>query len=369
MIPIFEPWFGGNEKAYLADCIETGWVSSQGKYIPAFEQAFAHRMGAAHAVATSNCTTALHLALLVAGIGPGDEVLVPDLTFIAPANMVRLCGATVVLVDVEPESWGIDPARMSEKITPRTKAVIVVHVFGHSADMDPILALARTHGLKVIEDNAEAPAATYKGRILGAIGDFGCFSFFGNKIMTTGEGGMVLANDAAADTQLRILRDHGMSREERYLHLVVGFNYRMTNMQAAIGLAQLERLDEIIARRAAQAEHFRRRFVASNRIVWRPRLPWCEPAHWLATVTLEDRAARDGLARHLAANAIETRPMVPPVHAQPPYLNGRGDSDYPVATRIAERSIHLPSATGLATADIDRICDLTLAYVEGRCAP
>ena len=364
MIPIFEPEFGGNERKYLLDCIDTGWVSSQGTYITRFEQAFAEWHGVAHAVASSNCTTALHLSLLAAGIGAGDEVLVPDLTFIAPANMVRLTGGKAVLVDIEPETWAIDPVRAREAITPRTRAIIVVHPFGHAADMDPIMELAREHGLAVIEDNAEAPGARYKGRLLGTIGAFGCFSFFGNKIMTSGEGGMVLTANAAFDKELRILRDHGMSREEKYLHVAVGFNYRMTNMQAAIGLAQLERLDRILEFRTAQARRYEARLAESPRLKWRPRTNWCEPVHWLATITVESRAARESLMRSLAADGIETRIMIPTIHSAPPYRNGAGDNAFPVASRIAATGVHLPSGATLRDDDVDHICDRVLAWAK-----
>jgi perosamine synthetase len=370
MIPIFEPEFTGKERDYLLDCIDSGWISSQGRYILDFEAAFAARAGMPFGVAVSNCTTALHLALVALGVGPGDEVLCPDLTFIAPANMIALTGATPVLVDVEPVGWGLDPARMEEKITPRTKAVVVVHAFGHVADMGPILALAARHGLKVVEDVAEAPdalwidPATGDRRVAGSMGDASCYSFFANKIMTTGEGGMVLCRDAALDKALRIHRDHGMSREQRYVHEVIGFNYRMTNMQAAIGLGQLERMDDIQARRSAQEAHYRRRFAACAKLANRPVAEWCQPVHWLTTVTLPDPALRAPLMAHLRENGVEPRPMIFPVHEAAPYVAANDPADFPVSRAISYASVHLPSANGLSAADIDRICDLVIDWVE-----
>ncbi|MSO89948.1 MAG: DegT/DnrJ/EryC1/StrS family aminotransferase [Rhodospirillaceae bacterium] len=367
MIPIFEPLFEGRERDLLRECIETGWISSQGRFIGEFEAAFARRAGMPFAVVTSSCTTALHLALEALEIGPGDEVICPDLTFIAPANMIRLTGATPVLVDIDPISWGIDPAAMRAALTPRTRAVIVVHAFGHPADMDPILAIAREGGLKVIEDVAEAPDALYRGRVVGTLGDLACYSFFANKIMTTGEGGMVICRDPALDQRLRILRDHGMSREQRYVHVLPGYNYRMTNMQAAIGLAQLERLDSIHARRNAQAALYAKRFKDNRRIAWRPAADWCRPVHWLATVTLAAPEWRDPLLAHLKDQDIEGRPMIFPVHEAAPYRAANNPNRFPVSRSISYRSLHLPSSTGLGDgAEVGRICDTVLEWLDRR---
>jgi perosamine synthetase len=362
--PIFEPQFLSVEREYLLECIDTGWISSQGRFIPEFEATFSSWNQMEYGVATSNCTTALHLALVALGIGPGDEVLCPDLTFIAPANMICLTGAKLVLIDVEPCSWGIDPAKMVDKITSNTKAVIVVHPFGHAADMDPILELAREHSLKVIEDVAEAPGGLYKGKTLGAFGDVSCYSFFANKILTTGEGGMVLCNDSELDVKLRTLRDHGMSRERKYVHELAGFNYRMTNMQAAIGLAQLERLDETMSRRNIQADHYRARFSGSNNIKWRPVASYCTPVHWLATITLNQVSQRDRLISHLKDHEIDARQMVFPVHMAAPYRDDNNPDDFLVSRSVSMRSLHLPSSTALAMTEVDRICDLVLEWTE-----
>ena len=249
MIPVFAPWLSENVRRYVLDCVDSGWISSLGQYVGRFERDFATFCEARHAVATSNGTTALHLCLATLEIGPGDEVLVPDLTFVSTANVVRYTGATPVLVDSEPRTWGMDPADARRKITPRTRAIIPVHLYGHPVDMDPLLALAAEHGLDIVEDAAEAHGARYKGQRVGALGRIGAFSFYGNKIITTGEGGMVVTNDPKLAERAAFLRDHAMDPRRRYYHPEIGFNYRMTNIQAAIGCAQLEQADAILARR------------------------------------------------------------------------------------------------------------------------
>jgi perosamine synthetase len=363
-LPIFEPSFSGNERQYLLEAIDTGWISSQGAFISRFERQFAEYHSLAHAVACSNCTTALHMALLAAGIGPGAEVLCPDLTFISPINMVLVTGATPVLVDVEPDSFNIDPEHMARKITPRTKAVIVVHQFGHAADMDRIVALAKKHNLIVIEDVAEAIGARYKGKLLGTIGDMACYSMFGNKIITTGEGGMVITNDPHYDRALRVLRDHGMTIGKKYHHEILGFNYRLTNLQAAVGLAQLEKLDEILARRAQIAEHYRRRLEGAPGVRWRPNLGYSESVFWLATITLDREEWREPLMEHLRAVGIEPRPMIFPVHYAP-YLGYAKDTpEFPVSRSVSLRSLHLPSGTTLTEADVGRICSAVIAWTR-----
>ena len=361
MIPIFKPLFEGKEREYLLSCIDSGWISSQGTLIEQFEAAFAAWNDMPIGVATSNCTTALHLALVTLGIGTGDEVLCPDLTFIAPANMIALCGATPVLVDVEPDSWAIDPARIEERITDRTKALIVVHPFGHVADMAPIMEICDRRGIPVIEDVAEAPGALYHGRKAGTFGVMSCYSFFANKIMTTGEGGIVLTRDPDLETRLRTYRDHGMSRDRRYYHIVAGYNYRMTNMQAAVGLAQLERLDAIIESRAAQDAYYRQRLTEGG-LAYRPVSAFCRPVHWLTTITLRNAGGRDQLLEHLKENGIDARQMVFPVHEAVPYADANRASDFPVATSVSHRSLHLPSGTGLSREDIDRVCDTVIAW-------
>ena len=249
MIPVFAPWLSENVRRYVLDCVDSGWISSLGQYVGRFERDFATFCEARHAVATSNGTTALHLCLATLGIGPGDEVLVPDLTFVSTANVVRYTGATPVLVDSEPRTWGMDPVDARRKLTARTRAIIPVHLYGHPVDMDPFLAMAAEHRLDIVEDAAEAHGARYKGHRVGALGRIGAFSFYGNKIITTGEGGMVVTNDPALAERAAFLQDHAMDPRRRYFHPEIGFNYRMTNIQAAIGCAQLEQADAILGRR------------------------------------------------------------------------------------------------------------------------
>ncbi|HEU4551132.1 MAG TPA: DegT/DnrJ/EryC1/StrS family aminotransferase [Rhizomicrobium sp.] len=363
-LPIFEPSLAGNERKYLLEAIDTSWISSQGPFISRFEQDFAAYHGVPYAVACSNCTTALHMALLVAGIGRGDEVLCPDLTFISPVNMVLLTGATPVLVDIEPDGFNIDPTLIEARITPRTKAVIVVHQFGHAADMDAICAIARKHDLAVIEDVAEAIGARYKGRMLGTIGDLACYSLFGNKIITSGEGGMVITSNPTYDRKLRVLRDHGMTPGKKYHHEVPGFNYRLTNLQAAVGLGQLERLDEILRERARISDWYEKRLSNISGLRWRPNLDYSSSVFWLATVTLDNEEWRAPLMDHLRQAGIEPRPMIFPVHFAP-YLGIDCDAaDYPMSRSISLRSVHLPSSTNLTEADVDRVCEAVITWIR-----
>jgi perosamine synthetase len=364
LIPIFEPLIGSEERKNLLECIDTGWISSQGEFIAKFEKNFSQWNSMSFGVATSNCTAAIHLSLVALGIGEGDEVLCPDLTFIAPANMIRWAGATPVLIDIEEPSWGINPKRIEEKITNKTKAIIVVHAFGHSADMDPIIKIARKYNLFIIEDVAEAPGAKYKGSIVGSLGDVSCYSFFANKIMTTGEGGMVLTNNSDLDQHMRIYRDHGMSHKKRYVHVVPGFNYRMTNMQAAVGVAQLQRLDEILSLRKKQSDRYKEHFLDNPRAIWRPVSDWCESVHWLSTITLRNASLRDPLLEYMKEQGVDCRQMVYPVHMARPYQDKNDPDDYPVSNSISLRSLHLPSSLSLSDNNQQKISDLIQDWLE-----
>jgi len=362
-LPIFEPVLSGNERRYLLEAIDTGWISSQGPFITRFEKEFAAYHDMPYAVACSNCTTALHVALLAAGVGPGDEVICPDLTFISPINMVLLTGAKPILVDIERDGLNLDTHLIEEKITPRTKAIIVVHQFGHAADMDQICEIAKRHSLIVIEDVAEAIGARYKGRLLGTIGDMACYSFFGNKIITTGEGGVVITRNPKFDRDMRVLRDHGMTPGKKYHHEILGFNYRLTNLQAAVGLGQLEQLDDILAKRAAISEWYGKRFENARGIRWRPNLDYSNSVLWLATITLDDEDWREPLMEHLRSVDIEPRPMIFPVHYAPYLGYERDDKEFAVSRSISLRSLHLPSSTSLAEDDVNRICGEVLNWV------
>jgi len=363
-IAVSEPLLGGNERRYVMECLETNWVSSLGAFVGEFERAFAAFCGTAHAVSTNSGTSALHLALAALGIGPGDEVIVPSLTFVATANAVRYCGAIPVLADSDPLTLNIDPDDVRARITERTAAIVPVHLFGQPADMDPLLALAREHGFFVVEDACEAHGARYKGRRAGSLGHCAAFSFYGNKIMTTGEGGMVTTNDRALAEKMRLYRGQGMDPERRYWFPVVGYNYRMTNIAAAIGLAQLERIDHLMAERRRVAAAYDRLMAPLAGRVERPYLATSvEPVHWMYTIAIGDEApvTRDDVATALARDGIETRPIFHPMHRMPPYAqDARG---FPNAERASARGLCLPTHPGLDEADLTRIGEAVRAAV------
>jgi perosamine synthetase len=354
-IPVAAPALVGREREYVLDCLDSTWISSSGSYIDRFEDSFAKFCGTRHALSCSNGTVALHLALLAIGIEPGDEVLVPTLTYVATANAVRYCGATPVFVDSELESWNMDPAKAALAVTPRTKAIVVVHLYGHPTDMDPIVELAREHGLAVVEDAAEAHGATYKGRTVGAIGVIATFSFYGNKIITTGEGGMVVTDDDELAETVRLLKGQGQDPNRRYWFPVVGFNYRMTNVAAAIGLAQLERIDWHIGRRREVAGWYREALTDLPAVTLSPELHWARNAYWISCALLAEDVgiARDDVMRSLDAQGIETRPFFYPLHTLPPYSAGSGA--FPVAESLAARGINLPSSALLTEADVHAV--------------
>jgi perosamine synthetase len=357
MIPVSEPCLRGNEAKYLADCVESGWVSSLGKYITTFEQSFADFCGVKHGIAVSNGTTALHLALAALGIGPGDEVIVPTLSFIATANAVHYTNATVVFADCESETWNIYPHEIEKKITSHTKAIIPVHLYGHPADMDPILAIAKKYNLIVIEDAAEAHGALYKGKRVGSFGKMGSFSFYGNKIITTGEGGMITTDDDELDSRLRFLRDHAMSAEKRYWHTEVGFNYRMTNMQAAVGVAQMEQVEKFIERKRHIAQRYISNLSGLSNITLPPEAPWATSVYWMFSILLNPQfpLSRDEFLLQLKAAGVDNRPFFYPLHEMPPYASNSGS--FPVAEDLSRRGLNLPSAVTLSDADIDSICE------------
>ncbi|VBB08531.1 degt/dnrj/eryc1/strs aminotransferase [Lucifera butyrica] len=364
-LPIAQPKLNGNEMMYVMDCLETNWISSKGKYIELFEKQFAQYMNVAHAVTTSNGTTALHLSLLAFGVAPGDEVIVPTLTFVATANAVRYCGATPVFADAEGETWNIDPQAIEAKITPRTKGIIAVHLYGHPADMDPIMDIARRYGLFVVEDTAEAHGAEYKGRKVGTIGDVGAFSLYGNKIITTGEGGMITTNNAALAAKIMLLKGQGMDPERRYWHPVIGYNYRMTNIQAAIGLGQLEKIDWHIENRLRVARLYRERLSSFRELTLPAKKPWAKNVYWLFTVLLNtDKISRDCVTARLATAGIETRPVFYPVHMLPPYVRSERSAGFPVAERISRSGFNLPTYADLTEAEVAYICEQLIKSVK-----
>jgi perosamine synthetase len=336
------------------ECLDTGWVSSSGRFVGAFERAFADYCGAPEAVSCNNGTTALHLALLALGLEPGDEVIVPTLTYVASANAVRYCGATPVLVDAEPRTMNLDPGRVEELITPRTRAILAVHLFGHPADMDALDEIARRRGVMLVEDAAEAHGATYKGRRVGALTAVATFSFFGNKIITTGEGGMITLQDPALAARMRLLRGQGIDPARRYWFPVIGYNYRMTNIAAAIGLAQLEGIEGHLEARQRVRRWYDERLA--DLVDWLEvpvEEPWARHSFWMYTILLRHDIGirRDELMRCLEADGIETRPVFYPMHVQPPHLDPSGR--FPVADDLSARGMNLPTHGRLTEDDVD----------------
>lgn len=352
---VAEPKLSGREKEYVLDCLDTTWISSNGKYITAFEEAFAKFCGVKHAIATNNGTTALHLALVALGLQPGDEVLIPTVTYIATANAVRYCGATPVLVDVCPETLNLDPHLLEQYVTEHTKGIIPVHLYGHPAEMGPIMDFASKHGLFVVEDAAEAHGAEYGNQKVGTFGHCGVFSFFGNKIVTTGEGGMVTTNDDELAEKLRLYRGQGMDPKRRYWFEVIGFNYRMTNIQAAIGLAQMENIEKALNDRKHLAEWYNSKLKhLTDRIILPVEKQWAKHVYWMYTIFLRDATEqqRDCVMQKLNEFGIETRPVFYPMHILPPY---KEENLYPAADMWAQRGINLPTHQMITESDVDYI--------------
>jgi perosamine synthetase len=338
-IPVAVPDIGEDELRSVTEAIRSGWISSKGPFIDEFEKGFSGYIGVKHGVAVSNGTVALHLALSALGIGPGREVIVPSLTFIAAANAVTYSGAKVVFADSHPDYWCVDPGAVKTNITDRTKAIILVHLYGHPCDIDPILEMARSRNLFVIEDCAEAHGAQYKGKKVGSFGDISCFSFYGNKTITTGEGGMCLTGNEELAEKMMILRDHGMNPNKRYWHDVVGFNYRMTNLQAALGVAQLAKIERLIGRKRAIAKMYRELLPHNRDIAHAPEMLWAKNTYWFYSILLNSKT-RDGVATYLAQQSIETRPFFYPIHILPPYYHGQR---LRVAEELSARGLNLPS--------------------------
>jgi len=364
-IPLALPDLGGNEEAYVVEAVRSGWISAKGPFVHRFEQTFAEWTGSKHALAVCNGTSGLHLALLGLGIGPGDEVIVPSLSFVATANAVRYTGAEPVFVDVDPATWCLDPAEIARHATARTKAVLPVHLYGHVADMDAINAAARPLGLRVVEDAAEAFGATYKGRPAGGLADVGVFSFYGNKILTSGEGGAVTTGDTALRDRMALLRGQGLDSDKRYFFPIVGYNFRPTNLGCALLCAQLERAGAMLAARRRVFEAYAGRLANVPGLHLQPVHPDVTPAPWLFSLTVDAERfgrSRDQVMADLAARSIETRPFFIPLHSLPPYAEqaARRGTRLPHTDRIAASGLNLPTYSLLSEADIGRVCDALL---------
>ena len=359
-IPVNEPLLDGNEKKYLIDCIETGWISSEGPYIKQFEEQFAARVGRRYGIAVSNGSMALDAAVVALGISPGDEVILPTFTIISCAAAIVRAGAIPVVVDCDPVTWNMDVSQIEEKITPRTKAIMVVHIYGLPVDMDPVLALADRHGLQIIEDAAEMHGQTYKGRPCGSFGAISTFSFYPNKHITTGEGGMIVTDDPVLAERCRSLRNLCFQPQKRFVHEELGWNMRMTNLQAALGVAQLERLDEFVVRK----RHMGRRYSELLADLPDLQLPlatteYADNIYWVYGVVLKDEVEWDAtdVMQRLAQQRIGTRPFFWCMHEQPVFQNMGlfTDVSCPVAEKIARRGFYVPSGMALTDEQIQQV--------------
>lgn len=365
MIPVCTPLLSGNEKKYLLDAIETNWISSSGKYISKFEEAFAKYCKVKHGIAVTNGTNALHLALTALGIGKGDEVIIPNFTMIASAFAVCYTDAMPVFVDANKDTWNIDPKKIEEKITDKTKAIMVVHIYGLPCDMDHIKEIASKHNLKVIEDAAESHGAEYKGEKCGALGDIACFSFFGNKIITTGEGGMVVTNEDKLAEKCLYYKNlcFPLGGPRNYLHNDLGFNYRMSNLHAAIGLAQTEKANDYVEMRIKNNELYRKYLEGVNGIIFQPEKKDVKNVYWMNSMIIEPKEfgmTRDELMEKLKEYGIDSRAFFVGLHKQPA-LKEYGCSfqeEYPISNWLSENGLYLPSGSGLTEEEIKKICDI-----------
>ncbi len=352
-LPISTPFIGAREKELVRDALDSGWVSSIGKYIDEFEGNFARYCGTDYALAVSNGTTGLHLSLAALGLQPGDEVIVPDLTFVATANAVAYTGATPVLADIDADTLCIDPESVRSLVSERTKAIVPVHLYGHPADMDALAEIANAHGLAIIEDAAEAHGAEYKGRRVGGLGKCGVFSFYGNKIITTGVGGMLTTNDPEFYQRAKRLRDHSMSPQRRYFHEERGFNYSITNLQAALGVAQLERIEGFLDRRAEIMDWYHSEIATTRHVRLNRVKNWAKSAFWMVCLEVDwlDEARREAFMLALRERGIDTRPYFCTISSMPMYKQ----EPLPVSARKSQTGLNLPSYFELTRLEVQRM--------------
>lgn len=366
-IPVCSTDLTGNEEKYAVDAIRSSWISSTGPYVQRFEKEFAELCGTRAAIGVSNGTVALHLALLALDVRPGDEVLIPSLTYVATANACRYVGAEPVFVDVDPETWCIDPAKLEAAITRRTRGIIPVHLYGHPADMDRINHIAAIHGLWVVEDAAEAHLARYKGKPVGSMSDIATFSFYGNKIFTSGEGGALTLSEKQLELRTRTLRGQGVDPSRRYFFPVTGYNFRITNLACALLCAQLERREELMGKRRAIFARYRELLAGVPGIGFQPIASWAEPSPWIFCITVDEKAygrSRDELAALLDAQEIETRPFFIPLHTLPMFREEsvkRGES-MPETDRLSAAGLNLPTFTQLTDADLERVASVIRSH-------
>ncbi len=358
ILQVSEPALHGNELAYVTECLRSNWISSAGPFTGKFEEAFARATGSGYAVCCSSGTAALHLMMAASGFRPGDEVIIPTFTMIATANAVAYTGATPVLVDAEPLTWNMDVRQVESRITPRTKAIVAVHTYGHPADMDALRILADRHGLLLFEDAAEAHGAKYHGRSTGNLSDGAAFSFYANKILTTGEGGMVTTSRPDFARLVRTLRDHAFSENYHFWHGYRGFNYRMTNLQAALGLAQTEQLGHMVFLRRKIHGLYNDRLKNLPGVTLPAELPGVQSVFWMYAILIDGNVfgrTRDEVRGELAQRGIETRTTFVPIHAQPVYFHGNRGQRFPVAEDICQRGLYLPTGANLTESEVDYV--------------
>jgi len=361
VIPVSEPLLDERALAYVEEAVKSGWISSHGRFIDEFERRWAEFCGVAHGVAVTNGTAALQAAMEALELEPGSEVILPTFTIISCVAAVLRAGLKPVLVDCEPETWCLDVNEAAGKTSDKTRAIMPVHIYGHMADMDLVMKLAERHGLAVIEDAAEAHGAEFSGKRAGSFGVMACFSFYANKIVSTGEGGMVVTNDAKLAERLRSLRNLSFREDRRFWHTELGHNFRMTNVQAAIGLAQTERVAEHVARKRSIAARYNERLKGLDGLILPVERPGCKNVYWVYAVVLKDAVSFDAaeLAARLKAYGVDTRPFFTGMHEQPVFAE-RGlfaGERYPVTERISRRGLYLPSGLPLRDHDIDFVCD------------
>ena len=360
-IPLYQPSLDGNERKYLNDCLDSTWISSKGKYITDFEKQFAAYAGVKYASAVANGTMALHLALVVMGIGPGDEVIVPTLTYVACANAVLYTGAVPVFVDSLEQTWQMNPDEVRRKVTAKTRAIMAVHVYGHPCEMDKLTSIAKEYDLYLLEDCAEAIGARYKNKLVGSFGDMSVFSFYGNKTITTGEGGMVVTNSEVLYDRAQRLRGQGMAANRKYWHDILGYNYRMTNLCAAIGLAQLERVEYFVCKKIQIAEWYQE-LLSTSPVEFHRETQQVVHSYWMCSILAPDPFRRTLLYDYLAGKGIETRPLFCPIHTMPRYSQWFGR--YRIAENLAYRGLNLPSWPGLTKGQVELICNCILDFFK-----
>ncbi len=369
-IPVNEPLLNGNEKKYLNECIDTGWISSEGPFIKQFEERLAAEVGRKHAIAVANGSVALDAALAVLDLTPGDEVIMPTFTIISCASAIVRVGAIPVVVDCDAQTWNMDLNQLESKITSRTKAIMVVHIYGLPVDMDPIIALAKKHGLKIVEDAAEMHGQTYKGKACGSFGDISIFSFYPNKHITTGEGGMILTDDDTLAAKCRSLRNLCFNPEKRFVHDELGFNYRMTNLQAALGLAQSERLNEFVKIKRKMGAYYNH-LLSGVKGIQTPlaKTAYADNIYWVYGIVLHDEVAFDAVTamKKLAQENIGTRPFFWPMHEQPVFkkMGLFKNVSCPVAEKIARRGFYVPSGLALTERQMDIVAEAVKKVING----